>query len=82
MEDQNSGKIITGSMVYNELPDNFKKILDKACYAAFKQGYSEGYHDGKTGAEDHSQSEEQQEPADLRTGKKWKGKESQSWKWV
>jgi hypothetical protein len=80
MDDQNSGKKITGIMIYNDLPENFRKILDKACYAAFKEGYSEGYQDGRSGANDHSQLEE--EPANLHTGKKWKGKESESWKWV
>jgi hypothetical protein len=80
MEDQPNVEKITSSKVYNELPEEFRKILDKACYTAFKEGYSEGYEDGRSGAEDHSKAEV--EPVDLHTGRKWKGKESQSWKWV
>jgi hypothetical protein len=70
------------SQVYDKLPIEFKQILDSACHAAYKAGYSEGYEDGKSGAEDHSQTEEQAGPHNAHNKKKWKGRESESWKWV
>jgi len=68
--------------IYDQLPVEFKNILDKACHAAYKAGYSEGYNDGKSGEEDHSNTEEQTDPHNAHNGKKWKGQESKSWKWV